>query len=137
MFSAPYIKVCGRRNPQLDKCVLNAVEGMRDKLREGIPEFSIPSIEPMHIDRVALADLPNFKAFARDVKLYGLSNFKVNNLRSNLDKKQIEVEVTFKEVILEADYDVNAKILFPVAGTGPINIVASAYFKIISPIFRI
>lgn len=100
---------------------------MREKLREGIPQFKIPSIEPMYIDRVALADLPNFKAFARDVKLYGLSNFIVNRLHSDLEKNTFTVEVTFKEVTLKADYDVNAKILVPVAGTGPINIIASKY----------
>ncbi|XP_051172803.1 uncharacterized protein LOC127289083 [Leptopilina boulardi] len=120
-----YIKVCGRRNPQLDNCIRNSVEAMRAKLREGIPELKIPSIEPMYMDNVSLADLPNFKAFARDVRLHGLSNFIVDNLHSDLEKNQFEVELTFKEVTLKADYDVNAKILVPVAGTGPINIVAT------------
>lgn len=124
-FTASYIKVCGRRNPQLDNCIRNSVEAMRAKLREGIPELKIPSIEPMYMDNVSLADLPNFKAFARDVRLHGLSNFIVDNLHSDLEKNQFEVELTFKEVTLKADYDVNAKILVPVAGTGPINIVAS------------
>ena len=99
---------------------------MTQKLKSGLPEINVPPLEPMFIDRVQLADLPNFKASARDVKLYGLSNFKINKLNLDLEKQQIDVELTFKEVTLEAEYDVNAKILVPVAGTGPINIVAGS-----------
>ena len=123
--SAPYIKVCGRWNPQLDQCIQNSVEAIKEKLRSGIPEIDVPSLEPMHVDRMELADLPNFKASAHDVKLYGLSDFHINKLHLDTKKQQIDVELTFKQVTLDADYDVDAKILVPVAGTGPINIVAS------------
>ncbi|XP_033208017.1 uncharacterized protein LOC117167295 [Belonocnema kinseyi] len=121
----PYIQTCGRRNPQLNECIQNSVGAVINELRNGIPEINVPPLEPMIIDSMKLVDLPNFKASARDIKLYGLSNFKIKKLNLDLEKQQINVELIFKEITLDAEYDVNAKILFPVAGTGPINMVTS------------
>lgn len=124
MFTAPYIKVCGRRNPNLNQCVINSVESLKPTLVNGIKELDVPSMEPLFMAKVALAELRDFKAFARNVSLFGLSKYNINDLEVGLEKKQMEIDLTFPEVRLTADYDVNAKILVPISGRGPIDILS-------------
>lgn len=53
-FSAPYIKPCTKSNPDLDRCITDAIEDLRGKLAEGIPELEAPPIEPLKLDTVRL-----------------------------------------------------------------------------------
>ncbi|XP_033211620.1 uncharacterized protein LOC117169374 [Belonocnema kinseyi] len=121
----PDFQICGLRNPQLDDCIKSSVEAVIQRLKNGLPEINVPPLEPLHIDHMKLVDLPTLQASANDVKLYGLSNVKINKLNFDRMKQQISLDLTFKEVILDADYNVNARILFPIAGVGPINILAT------------
>lgn len=56
---ASYIKVCSRKDPEINKCVFNSIEQLRDKLTTGIPELSVPSIEPLTLKHVHLLRGPN------------------------------------------------------------------------------
>lgn len=96
---------------------------MTGKIKEGIPELDIPSADPLFVDQVALADLPNFKASAKNITLYGLSEFIVKKLHFDLEKRQINVDLIFKKIGFDADYHVDAKILVPISGTGPIHMI--------------
>ncbi|CAD6236479.1 GSCOCG00008204001-RA-CDS [Cotesia congregata] len=105
-----YIKVCGRKNPQLNLC---------------IPELNVPAIEYLEIEEgLPLANSNEIKASAKQVKLLGLPGFIINNIKMDLNAKSIDIDVSFKEVQLEGDYDVTAKIIVPVSGKGPIKIDA-------------
>ncbi|XP_012264075.1 uncharacterized protein LOC105690656 [Athalia rosae] len=119
-----YFDVCGRRNPNLNDCVLKSVVKMKDKLRNGIPELDIPSIEPLTLDEIRLADEPSFKAIAQNVKLYGFPDFEVKSLRCDLKNQRFDIEVSFKRINLSAEYDVATRVVVPIAGKGPINIIA-------------
>ncbi|XP_043274346.1 putative beta-carotene-binding protein [Venturia canescens] len=120
----PYIKVCGRRNPNLDQCILKSVEGLREKLRTGMPELNVPPLEPMILKGFPLSETETFRAYAENVKLTGLTNFEVKSFHNDLDKNQLNMHVVFKRIDLDADYDINAKILVPIKGKGPIHIVS-------------
>ncbi|XP_015604907.1 protein takeout [Cephus cinctus] len=119
-----YIHICGRKDPQLNDCIIKSVEALRGNLRNGIPELDVPPVEPMKFKKIALSDTPNFRAIAQDVKLYGLSDFTVTSLKTDLNNKRIDLNVIFKDIKLNAEYDVSARIVVPIAGTGPIEIVA-------------
>lgn len=56
---ASYIKVCNRRDPEINKCVFNSIEQLRDKLVTGIPELSVPPIEPLILKHIRLLRGPN------------------------------------------------------------------------------
>lgn len=58
-FTAPYIKVCSRNDPEINKCITNSIEQLRDKLTAGIPELDVPSIEPLLLDNLQLSRGPN------------------------------------------------------------------------------
>lgn len=120
----PYIKVCGRKNPNLDQCILESVEGLRDKLREGIPELDVPPLEPLFLEKFPIAETEKFQAHADNVTLRGLSNFEVKSFHDDREKMQLNIEVVFKRIELDADYDIDAKIIVPIKGKGPIHIVS-------------
>ncbi|XP_076763076.1 putative beta-carotene-binding protein [Xylocopa sonorina] len=120
----PYIHVCGARNPKLDQCVINSINDLKDQLKAGIPELDVPPGEPLWIKDIVLVDMPNFKATGKDIMLSGLSNYRINSLHVDLQKKAIDLDITFDEARLEAMYNVHARILVPIDGHGPVNITA-------------
>ncbi|XP_043286283.1 putative beta-carotene-binding protein [Venturia canescens] len=120
----PYIKVCGRRNPDLDGCVRRSVESLRGKLREGIPELNVPTLEPLELKGFPLAESDSLRAYAEHVKVWGLTNFELKEFHDDLVKNQLLIKAVFKKLELDADYDIEAKILVPFKGKGPIHIVS-------------
>lgn len=113
--------VCGRRSPHLNECLRNLINGIREKLIKGIPELEVPSFSPVYVKNVVLADRPNFKARADNVKIYGFENFNLEDINIDLDKRILIMIVSVDHIRIEADYDINAKILIPVAGHGPVE----------------
>jgi len=53
-FSASYIKICNRKDPEINNCVLNSIEQLRSKLKTGIPELEVPPLEPLLLRHVRL-----------------------------------------------------------------------------------
>ncbi|XP_063991785.1 uncharacterized protein LOC135170163 [Diachasmimorpha longicaudata] len=118
-----YINVCGRKNPNLNECVRNSVESLRGKIRDGMPELDVPSVEPFVLpEGLPLVDSADVKAYARNVRLYGMANFVLDKLNVDLDKRQIDLQVHFEKLKLEGDYDVAAKIVVPINAKGPVEI---------------
>lgn len=120
-----YMHVCGKRNPNLDQCIINSVNDLAGTLRKGVPELNIPSSEPFTMDKVKLADMPNFKAYGTNIKIYGLPSYHINSVHMDLEKQRIDVDLNFGEVKLVADYNVTARILVPIVGGGPITLTSS------------
>ncbi|XP_031842216.1 uncharacterized protein LOC116431228 [Nomia melanderi] len=119
-----YIQICGAKNPNLDQCVINSVNALAKVLESGIPELGVPASNPFVLEELTLADLPNFKAIGHNVKVYGLPTYNIESLHLNLDEKFITMKLLFKDIHMVADYDLNAKILIPISGKGPISMNA-------------
>lgn len=115
-----YIPVCGMKNPKLDECIINSVIALREKLRQGIPELDIPPVEPLKISQIQLTDQPNFKAIATDINLLGLLSYKINYLHLDMEKQEVNIDTVFNHIKLNAMYEINAKIIVPIVGKGPI-----------------
>ena len=98
------------------------------KLKLGIPELDVPSLEPLDVEEIALANLNDFRAVATNVKLSGLSYFQIKNLQVDLKSRKIDITIVFPKVSMKSDYDVKARILVPINEKGPINIVTGSYF---------
>ncbi|XP_076287695.1 uncharacterized protein LOC143212618 [Lasioglossum baleicum] len=120
-----YLHVCGKRNPNLDQCIINSVNELAETLRKGVPELDLPPSEPFIMDKVKLADMPNFKAYGSNIKVYGLPTYHINSVHMDLEKQQIDVDLNFGEVKLIADYNVTARILVPIVGGGPITLTST------------
>lgn len=83
-FSADFFPSCKRTDPQIDKCIIDAIEAMRPRLKAGIPEVDIPSIEPFTVPTLKLdRTAPNLriKATIKHGIAYGAENFKIEKIK--------------------------------------------------------
>lgn len=84
IFPADDFPQCKRDDPELDKCVVRAVDEVKPRLLNGIPEVNIPALEPFNVPTLKLdRTAPNLriKATLKNTKAYGGSNFKIEKLK--------------------------------------------------------
>lgn len=125
IFAAPYIHICGIKNPNLDDCVIKSVAGIAKKLAAGIPELDVPRTDPMAIGDMTLIDVENFKAIGSDVTLTGLLTYHINSLHLDLEKRQVDIDLNLDEAKIDGNYNISAKILIPINGRGPLTFTTS------------
>ncbi|XP_066248169.1 uncharacterized protein [Euwallacea similis] len=135
---ASYIKVCRRNDPNLAQCIINSIQFLRPKLKEGIPELNVPSIEPLPLNEIKLRSGPNqaqINANITNLLVHGPSDFKIIDLKSDISKTRFVAQFTIPMLYFEGDYDIDMNILFlKYKGKGPIqgnftNYVFNCLFK--------
>lgn len=50
--AAEYVKQCSKSDPQLKKCLIDALHHLRPYLKTGIPEIELPSVEPFLVSEI-------------------------------------------------------------------------------------
>ncbi|XP_026323427.1 protein takeout-like [Hyposmocoma kahamanoa] len=116
-----YITLCKRDQNTIDKCAREAVEKLRPKLIEGIPELDVPSIEPFYIPEIKPSNpaLARFSAVGKDIKVSGGGNFTIKSLSVDLDTFTIKARVRFPKFHLEGRYKIDAAVFaLPLKGQG-------------------
>jgi hypothetical protein len=79
---AEFLQVCKRNDPEIESCIKGSVEYLRPKLMTGVPEYSIPSLEPLLLKELVAAEGSNgLRITAKEVKAYGASNFIIQKIR--------------------------------------------------------
>ncbi|XP_017780981.1 PREDICTED: uncharacterized protein LOC108565843 [Nicrophorus vespilloides] len=120
-----YIHTCKRSDPKVSKCVMEAVESLRPKLRSGIPELDVPSMEPLRISNIKVTrDLgaSHFNLELNNVDVFGTSDFHLSNLKLDVPNHTYKISISFPRIQLIGDYVVDAQLLaFPVKGDGRFN----------------
>lgn len=82
--AAEYIHICKRNDPQVSKCIRESIEVLRPRLVKGIPEISVPGMEPLHISDIVIGSgegPSSFRAILKNVKVNGASDFKITRLK--------------------------------------------------------
>ncbi|KAJ8956819.1 hypothetical protein NQ318_014233 [Aromia moschata] len=91
IYLASFVHVCHKEDPNLIQCMMASVEDIRPFLVDGVPEYHIPSLEPLR---------------------YGVSSV-------NLDDYVFSLSVDLPKLRIEAHYNVDGKLLVvPVKGSG-------------------
>nr|CAI5829277.1 unnamed protein product [Callosobruchus analis] len=107
-----YIQVCHRDDPNVAECLVKNVEALRPKFSQGIPEMSIPSMNPLEIPAASLNTGGNFKADFANLKIYGADKFQMKKVYLILkDKPHFELDLYFDNLRVIADYKMDGKIL--------------------------
>ncbi|XP_011156454.2 uncharacterized protein LOC105193627 [Solenopsis invicta] len=119
-----FIHVCGRRNPKIDQCILNNIDNLKSKICKGIPELDVPSNDPFVIDELALTDTPDIKLYIRNVQIFGLCDFEINDFNLNFDILHYNFEMVFDQLRANTTYDFNIRLLVPVAHRGQLYITS-------------
>ncbi|XP_044741689.1 protein takeout-like [Chrysoperla carnea] len=130
-----YIHVCKRNDPQFEKCLAESIENLRPKLKDGIPELGVPSIEPLYIPEIVVIGRENFHAVGKDVYVHNVSTVQIRDIKVDLPNQIYNVKIYLPELNFDATYEVNGRILvIPLKGKGPLtakatNINADAVLK--------
>ncbi|CAG5036389.1 unnamed protein product [Parnassius apollo] len=105
-----YIPKCKKSDPQIEQCLTEAIESMKPKLKNGIPELNIPALDPFAVPTLKLdrtASNLRLKAVIKNAKAYGGSNFRIEKVKVNLNNKYLaEVKLQIPKLIVTGDYDV-------------------------------
>lgn len=110
----PYIKICQRNDPNVDKCIINSIEELRPKMKEGIPELDVPGIEPLSLGQIGLARGPQgakLTAVVNDVKVRGPSDFIIEELKSDLDKNRFDFKLLLPRLDFAGKYKMDIQVL--------------------------
>ncbi|KAH8290557.1 hypothetical protein KR054_003983, partial [Drosophila jambulina] len=79
---ASTIKPCARDDPQLERCIINAVYKLRPLLVHGNlgDGYTTPPLEPLALDNIELGRSSQFQAVFTDLEATGGSNFIIDRL---------------------------------------------------------
>ncbi|KAM0731165.1 putative beta-carotene-binding protein [Formica fusca] len=119
-----YINVCGRRDPNLNKCVADNIKNLQERICKGLTEMNLPPMEPLNIDRLVLSETDNNKIYLNDVQITGLCSYIVKSVDIDIDKLNFNIEASFNRLYLNGTYDIDVRILVPIAHKAPIYITA-------------
>ncbi|XP_012214458.1 protein takeout-like [Linepithema humile] len=119
-----YIHVCGRKDPNIDKCVVNSIDYLRSKICEGIPEMNVTPLRLFHVSKLIISDTDNAKLYLKDMQIFKLCDFVINNLHIDLDKNNFSIQVLFKDIFVNATYDFDIRVLVPITTTGQVSLSA-------------
>ncbi|KAK2576591.1 hypothetical protein KPH14_005261 [Odynerus spinipes] len=110
----PYIKACKKNDPDINQCIVNSIEQLRDKLSTGIPELGAPPIEPLKLKKIRLLRGPagaRLDVNLTDIQVNGPSTFKVRDLKANTDDVLFTFKVSFGKLNFHGKYQIDARLL--------------------------
>lgn len=82
MISASSISTCSRDDPQLERCIINAVYQLRPLLVHGNlgDGYRTPPLEPLQLDNIELGGSSQFQALFSELEATGGSNFVIDRI---------------------------------------------------------
>ncbi|KAI4499873.1 hypothetical protein M0802_005129 [Mischocyttarus mexicanus] len=115
-----FIHVCKRNDPNIVPCVTESVEFLKPYLQKGVPEYNIPSLEPLLLKSLISTDKGGLRISAKDVEAFGASDFTITSLNINFDNLEFALEVKLPHLHIRGLYDINGRVLLlPIQGSGP------------------
>ncbi|KRT83900.1 hemolymph juvenile hormone-binding protein [Oryctes borbonicus] len=118
----PYIKQCKEGDPNIIRCLIDAVHHLSPYLASGIPEIELPPVEPFRMEELSLSLTtgPNgYKVTLSDIDIFGASNFTINKLKMSENGKPFEAEIYMPELRINSKYSSSGVlIILPASGKG-------------------
>ncbi|KAK3912543.1 Protein takeout [Frankliniella fusca] len=102
-----FIPVCARNDPALEDCIVKAVDDLRPRLMQGIPELDVPAIDGFKIDEVVVGPGSSYRIVGRNIVVKGLEDFRVFRLKADLDRNTFYVGVEIPAVRYTGQYTMN------------------------------
>ncbi|KAL1490572.1 hypothetical protein ABEB36_013242 [Hypothenemus hampei] len=117
-----FLKICAKSDPNIKQCLIDSVESLRPLMAEGIPEFGIPSCEPLIIPEVIIDQGHGpvaVKSTYREIQVFGPTNFNIKNMKIDLDKDRVKIKIYIPELKVNTNYTMTGQILMmPIRGSG-------------------
>lgn len=120
--SASYLKVCHKKDPNLNECIRESIELLRPKLSEGVPDLMIPACDPLSIPEIVIkqnSGAIHMESQYSNIVVSGLSNFTLRSVRLDPETHKFRIKLWFPSLEMTSDYHIHGKLLMmPLAGSG-------------------
>lgn len=117
-----FLKICKRSDPNPSGCVINSVNHLKPYLVTGLPEYDIPSLEPIELGEFIIAGSKTDQGLlvtAKDIKAYGASNWNLKNLKVVEFASKYSFQIELPHLYVVGRYNVDGRILIiPLQGAG-------------------
>jgi len=117
-----FIHVCKKSDPDINACIFDSVNTLKPYLVSGLPQYDIPSLEPIILGDLIVAGSKTGQGLfvtGNDIKAYGASNWILKNLNIVEYASKYSFQIELPLLYVEGGYNVDGKILFiPVKGAG-------------------
>ncbi|XP_018395334.1 PREDICTED: circadian clock-controlled protein-like [Cyphomyrmex costatus] len=117
-----FLHVCQTSDPHYEECIRESIEHMKPYLKTGVPEYNIPSLEPLILKKLTFAPTSSLQLEASEIVTRGASNFIIKKAKIDLDTLIVLVDVELPNIQVEGIYGIDGKLLLlPIRGSGPIH----------------
>ncbi|XP_069689882.1 protein takeout-like [Periplaneta americana] len=122
----PYMVPCSRNDPGINDCALKHGKDAISRLVQGDKKYRIPVLEPLVIQSVRVdggQELAGSFITLDDMSISGLSRANLENIKIDLEKNQIDWELSVPRIEIQCKYTVKGRVLIlPIEGNGNGNI---------------
>lgn len=116
-----FIKICNQTDPKLGSCIRKSIISLRPHLIQGIPELDVPSLDPLYVPELKIAQNGgiNIAAAFKNITIAGPCKFRLRSVRADTSSDKFRMKVWFPELIMRASYDIRGQLLMmPINGRG-------------------
>uniref|UniRef100_A0AAU6SHN7 Protein takeout-like protein n=1 Tax=Maconellicoccus hirsutus TaxID=177089 RepID=A0AAU6SHN7_MACHI len=117
-----WLKPCRRKDPKLNECIRDTFQNMFPWLAKGIPEIGTQPMEPLRIEKVAIAKGQGgvtLQGSFNNLIVHGPSNTTALYTRMDIKRGKLDIGLFIPLIKVEAKYDLKGNILLlPLVGVG-------------------
>ncbi|KPU76671.1 uncharacterized protein Dana_GF13364, isoform B [Drosophila ananassae] len=112
-FLASTIRPCSRDDPQLERCIIDAVYKIRPLLVHGDlgDGYKTPPLEPLALDDIELGRSSQFQAVFQDLEAIGGSNFIIDRLIAKPMDIAYDLWITLPRITFRGKYSLHLNLL--------------------------
>ncbi|XP_021703692.1 protein takeout [Aedes aegypti] len=112
-YVAPVLSVCSRSDPNLEKCIMNVVDGIRQNVIDANygDGRQAPKFDPIYFDRMEINNGAGFRLVLSNVTIRGTGGFVIKKIRSDLAAKKFDIISIIPKMSIVGQYDLSMNIL--------------------------
>jgi len=94
---------------------------LRPYLYDGIPELDVPSLNPLLVPEIKVAQDSGIQVEAsfKNISIYGATNFRLRSVRSDVGSDKFRMKIWFPQLSMQGQYNIQGMLLMlPIRGHG-------------------
>ncbi|KAJ3652905.1 hypothetical protein Zmor_018830 [Zophobas morio] len=129
-------KKCDLRASDFDQCLSNAIQDAIQHLKEPLLEYGLPQLEPFQTPKEVILEYGNETTGIRqkysNLKITGFTKIEKTSARFSLERKSLNVNITFTNILYESDYGARGRFIYL-----PIDVSTTTAINLKRPTLRI
>ncbi|XP_062553085.1 protein takeout-like [Armigeres subalbatus] len=116
---APVLSICSKNDPNLEKCIINVVESIRQNVIDANygDGRKAPKFDPIYFERMEMENGAGFRLVLTNVTIKGAGGFIIKKIRPNIAETKFEITSIIPKMNIVGQYNLNI-LLLGAAGRG-------------------